>query len=283
MEVNSTDKPTAYYDQLMEQPALMSFLRGTASVFSTRSPTKETCNEDAAAIVPFDEKSGVIIVADGMGGHANGEVASKLAIQRLISAIKKARDTQSLLRTGIITGFEKANQAVLDLGTGSGTTLSVVEIGDGHARTYHAGDSITIICSLRGKLKLETVSHSLVGLGVESGLLDEKEAAAHEDRHLILNAIGSVDMRIDIGSPIKLAKRDTIIIASDGLSDNLSTADVVAISRCGPLVTASSKLATKCQQKMVGDAENAKPDDLTFICFRPTACLRSERTIAKAG
>ena len=99
------------------------------------------------------------------------EVAIKAELlERVIEAIEKAAAENLLLRSGIINGFERANERVKSLGTGSGTTLAVVEISDGFARSYHAGDSIIMIVSSQGRTKLATTSHSLVGLGVEAGL-----------------------------------------------------------------------------------------------------------------
>lgn len=257
-----------FFDQDMNEPRIIDAPAGRVGVFSARSPHRAQSNEDSAAIIPFDQNSCVLIVADGMGGHAAGELASRTAIEELSSSIVEARDSASLLRSGIINGFERANEAIKRLGTGGGTTLAVVEIADGFARTYHAGDSIILIVSSHGKIKLETTSHSPVGFGVEAGLLDEDEAVNHEHRHFVLNAIGLDGMRIEIGSPIKLAKRDTVLLASDGLSDNLAINDVVETIRKGQLPVCLSQLAVQCSQKMIDGSNHSKPDDLTIIAFR---------------
>ena len=75
-----------------------------------------------------------------------------------------------------------------------------------------------------GKIKLLTVSHSPVGMALESGLLDEAEAMHHEERHIVSNVVGSAGMRIEIGAKRKLAPRDTVLLASDGLAE-ASTSD----------------------------------------------------------
>lgn len=261
--------PASYFDQDMTEPEFVEALGGQVGIFSARCPTKTSANEDSAAIVPFDETSFVLIVADGMGGHAAGEIASRTAVEELTAAIVEARKSDSLLRSGIITGFERANEAIKALGTGGGTTLAVVEISDGYARCYHAGDSIILIVSSHGKIKLETTSHSPVGFGVEAGLLDEDEAAGHEHRHLILNAIGHEGMRIEIGSPVKLAKRDTVLLASDGLSDNMPIQDIADGIRKGHLPSTLTRLVNQCRDNMLGESENAKPDDLAIVVFRP--------------
>ncbi len=256
----------------------LEFLDGDVGIYSARCPGKTTANEDSVAIIPFDENSGVLVVADGMGGHAAGDLASMTAVQEMAAAIIDARESDQILRSGIINGFERANESVMALARGAGTTLAVAEIGSGWARAYHAGDSVVLIVSSHGNIKLETNSHSPVGLGLEAGFLDIEEAANHENRHLVLNAIGSKDMRIDIGSPVKLAKRDTVLIASDGLTDNLPLGEVVEMVRRGRLETSMTRLVESCTQRMVNGGLTAKPDDLTVLIYRPTGKRLSQAT-----
>ena len=127
-----------------------------------------------------------------------------------------------------------------------------------------------LITGQRGKVKLQTLPHSPVGYGVASGLLDEKEAMYHEERHLISNMVGSVDMRIDVGSPYYLAPKDTLVLSTDGLSDNLHMAETVEGVRKGPLRNVAAKLAGMATERMEGKRPDvpSKPDDLTFLIFR---------------
>src|SRR6056297_1516355 len=107
------------------------FLGGQLAAYSARCPTKTTANEDAAAVIPFDDGMGVLLVADGMGGHANGEQAAQAAIQAMVTSIEEARLSSGLLRSGIINGFEQANKVVQAFGTGAATTLAAVELNAG--------------------------------------------------------------------------------------------------------------------------------------------------------
>jgi serine/threonine protein phosphatase PrpC len=268
MDDKHVSSPVILRDQRMTKAEVYGFLHGRVGIYSMRSPEKDSANEDALAVVPFDESSGALVVADGMGGHAAGDVAAQIAIDAVVSAIGEARETRSLLRSGIITGFERANQEVQALGTGAGTTLAVVELGDGAARPYHAGDSAILIVGSRGRVKLETTPHSPVGFGVEAGLLDADEAMEHDQRHVVLNAVGSDGMRIEIGSAIKLSKRDTVLLASDGLTDNLAIHEVVESIRKGQLGTSLNQLVSACHARMAGGTSQSKPDDLTVVAFR---------------
>ena len=80
-----------------------------------------------------------------------------------------------------------------------------MEISNGSVRPYHVGDSVILLVGQRGKIKLQTVSHSPVGYAVEAGVLDEVEAMHHQDRHVVSNFIGSPEMRIEVGAPLRLA------------------------------------------------------------------------------
>lgn len=260
----------------MNEVAAFEFLGGAAAVFSARSPQKETPNEDAAAFWPVGPTSGVLAVADGLGGHAGGERASRLAIETIQKSLQEAAPHQPDtgepvdLRAAILNGIEAANQAVRDLGTGAATTLALVEIRDRTIRTYHVGDSAILMTGQRGKVKLQTIPHSPIGYAVEAGLMEEEEAIHHEARHVISNVIGSDQMRIEIGPPTEMAARDTLLIASDGLFDNLLPDEIVETIRSGPLEAAVKTLATTAGARMITPSETApsKPDDLTVVAFR---------------
>ncbi|MDH5306930.1 MAG: protein phosphatase 2C domain-containing protein [Myxococcales bacterium] len=243
---------------------------GQASVFSARSPAKSAGNEDAAALLPFGGAACVLVVADGMGGERAGHEAAARAVRSMQAAIAMAEREGWLLRTAILDGMERANQAVLDLGVGAGTTLAVVEVQNGSVRPYHVGDSTILLVGQRGKLKLQTIAHSPVGFAVEAGMLDESEAMHHEDRHIVSNMLGAPDMRIEVGSARRLAPRDTLLLASDGLSDNLRTDEIVQRIRTGSLEEGARRLVRAARRRMDApiEGEPSKPDDLTFVSYR---------------
>ncbi len=260
-----------YVDQDMAEPQVAPLAGGMACVYSARCPGKESPNEDAAAVMSVGGTALVLVVADGLGGAAAGEHAARLAVERMRGAIAAASGTDTLLRTAIIDGFDQANTAVRELGVGAGCTLAVVQVEGSTIRPYHVGDCEILITGGRGKIKLQTVSHSPVGYGVEAGLLDKSEAMVHEDRHIVSNIIGSEDMRIEIGPPRTLQPRDTVLLASDGLFDNLSTDEIIAHIRKGALPKSTRAMCAALQRRMTGadDGRPSKPDDATFIAYRP--------------
>lgn len=254
----------------MQQPQLHSFCDTDAVVFSARSPDKTTVNEDSAGLITVDDRHGILVVADGAGGQRNGAQASQIAIKCLTESLHDAEVGDNGLRNAILSAIENANQQILALGTGAATTLVVIELNTDRVRSYHVGDSMALVVGQRGKVRMQTLSHSPVGYAVESGMLDEDEAMHHEERHVVSNMVGMSDMRIELGAEVKMAERDTVLIASDGLFDNLSVEEIIEQVRCGDLVKAASRLATESQQRMLcqDGLTPSKPDDLTFILMR---------------
>jgi len=261
---------TVFFQADMAEGGVYPIAGGNAAVFSTRAPGKQTPNEDAAALIDVNGQAGVLVVADGMGGMPVGQRASCLAIRQLLEALQEAPPEEPSLRAVILNGIERANRAIDQLGLGAASTMIVAEIQGRSVRPYHVGDSMILVVGQRGKIKLQTISHSPVGYAVESGLLDEAEAMHHEDRHLVSNMLGAADMRIEVGSAIELAARDTLLLASDGLFDNLHVHEIVERIRKGPLERVMQALAAACRCRMQAatDGQPSKPDDLTFVAFR---------------
>lgn len=245
---------------------------GEFAVFSSRAPNKEAFNEDAAAMFCYGDGAGLLVVADGMGGMPRGEQASALVIDAIQSSLDATTRNPGLaLREGLINGIDNANRKINDLGVGAGSTLAAVEINDRHIRTYHVGDSMIMVVGSRGRVKLQTISHSPVGYAVEAGILDEKEALHHDERNVVSNLLGFPNMHIELGPTLTLAPYDTVLLASDGLFDNMYINEIVEHIRKGPVSTAAARLATICKERMEQPVEGqpSKPDDLTFILYRP--------------
>jgi serine/threonine protein phosphatase PrpC len=179
-------------------------------------------------------------------------------------------DKTMLLRTSILNGIEAANEAVLGLGNGSATTMTVITIEGLIARSYQIGDSEALVVGQRGLIKLQTTAHSPTGFAVEAGFLDEREALHHEDRHLVSNFLGTADMRIDVGAGVELRPRDTILVASDGLTDNVHLDETIEHVRKGILAESAMSVVDLATRRMTEAraGQPSKPDDLSLILFR---------------
>ena len=214
-------------------------------------------NEDAATVLTTDEGT-LLAVADGVGGLPRGEAASRMALETLGASVK---------RETIERSFELANEAVHKM-RGPACTLVVALISEGALTTLHAGDSQAMVIGGRGKLKHITTPHTVAGLGERAGLLEGEEVESHPERHVVTNALGDKVVRMERTSWGELADLDTVLLASDGLFDNLSAPDIAAKMWGGELLERVVSIAEASRARMESDDEAAKPDDLTIVAWR---------------
>lgn len=258
-----------YVDSDMQEVELLRVAGGQAAVFSAARPGKDGPNEDSALVASFPPQTVLLAVADGAGGMRGGERASRTAIECVSSRVAGAAPDG--LRARLVTGIEEAHQAIVGLGVGAATTFAGVLVEQGRLRSVHVGDSVVLVMGQRGRKKLQTVSHSPVGYAVEAGILDEREALDHEDLHLVSNLLGVGDPRIEISTEFELRPRDTVVIGSDGLFDNMVVSEIVEAVRKGDLLEVTVALVEATLRRMVDPEPGrpSKPDDLALIVFRP--------------
>jgi PPM family protein phosphatase len=175
----------------------------------------------------------LFLVADGMGGHRTGEVASNMASESLVAAMRELEDvpTQSLPRA-----MQRSNLAVFQHASrkaesrGMGTTMTAVVIDGNAAIVGHVGDSRAYLIR-SGKIVQLTRDHSWVAERVRQGLLSEDEARDHKWRNVITNALGSrPQLRLDLFG-MTLLEGDLILICSDGLSNLINEAQMLQVAQ----------------------------------------------------
>ncbi|MCG8416458.1 MAG: protein phosphatase 2C domain-containing protein [Proteobacteria bacterium] len=190
-------------------------------------------NEDAAHV---DPKHCFFIVADGMGGHAAGEVASAMAVDQVREALERARDEISAFsdtpdedkRKALVKVLEQAvrtaHQSVYERGSretdkqGMGTTLDVVLVAGHEAFVAHVGDSRTYLIR-EGKANQITTDHTVAEVLVIEGKLSLEEAQISPLRTILVNAIGvAQEVGIEMAH-VQLRKGDQLLLCSDGLHD----------------------------------------------------------------
>lgn len=276
------DEPTPQIDLLVLNGAFepdqveVLVAGGSAVAITRKDPGKESENEDTVAIIPYGPGAAVLVVADGAGGLPAGKRASLTAVTTLAAALQTAMDKTMLLRTAILNGIEAANEAVLALSNGSATTMTVITIEGLIARSYQIGDSEALVVGQRGLIRLQTTAHSPTGFAVEAGFLDEREALHHKERHLVSNFLGTTDMRIDVGAGVELRPRDTVLVASDGLTDNVHLDEIIEQIRKGGLAESAGAAVELAGHRMakLRSGEPSKPDDLSLILFRKPGSVR---------
>lgn len=250
-------------------------LRFTAAGFSSQGQGRSH-NEDAWYISPDAD---VMIVADGVGGHDSGEMASRLAISHFVQRVRLSRDL--FLKFGedsdnstaqavavadcIKSALRAANDIVLALGSGResggpgttivlsvrvGRTLFVASVGD--SRVYRLRS---------GKLEQLTVDDSWVELLVTAGSISREEARTHPRRNLLVLALGQDDFEAEAEdvSLVRMAPGDRFLLSSDGLHDALDS-DLIASVATAPKPPAD--LAAHLVEQAV---EAGSRDDVTCI------------------
>jgi protein phosphatase len=170
------------------------------------------------------------LVADGMGGHAAGEVASRIAADTVLRLYFELKGSPPEVLAKCLTA---ANRAIHDHSrtdprcAGMGTTCTVLALRDGAAFLAHIGDSRAYLLS-GGKLRQVSDDHSLVAQLVREGALTEEEAARSPERNVIMRALGTEPLAEPTiwrrGYPLQAG--DTFVLCSDGLSDLVDDATI---------------------------------------------------------
>ncbi len=184
-------------------------------------------NEDALAIFPPE----CYMVADGMGGHVAGEVASSLLVKVVQKELQgKSSIKEEELRSAILVAHGKIQQAAQDTPaySGMGTTATLFHIHDGLLYWAHVGDSRLYI--LRNRILTQiTRDHSYVEELVERGKLTESEARVHPQKNMLTRAVG-MEGKLEVdGGRYTLVEGDILLLATDGLMNMVSDESICRI------------------------------------------------------
>lgn len=178
-------------------------------------------NEDAYGIYP---ELSLFIVSDGLGGHAGGEVASRLAVDTIRESIAPACVGHAVIRGDIVEAIKRANRRITEEVKKEphlrdmGTTAVVVRIEGDKAIIAHVGDSRAYVIR-NDVISQITKDHTVVEEYVRIGLLAPQDAQYHPYRHILSRVLGtSGDVEVDT-SNIKLKVGDTLILCTDGLTN----------------------------------------------------------------
>ena len=188
---------------------------------------RRTNNQDYANQYKNKAGKSMIFLADGMGGHRAGNIASEMAVTDLGAAwVATETSTINEVREWFAENLEKENQKIHRIGQdeehkGMGTTLEAVAIIDDQVLFAHVGDS-RIGLVRNGEYHQMTSDHSLVNALLKAGQITEEEAAHHPQRNIITQSIGQKDeLQPDFGM-VTVEAGDFIVINSDGLTNMIS-------------------------------------------------------------
>lgn len=229
------------------------------AVIATDTGNVRTNNEDGAVISfaeePSQKKKGCLLVlADGMGGHNSGEVASEMALTVFTDAYFNHRGN---ICKSLQYALKNANQAVFDASltdsqyTGMGTTITAVVIKDSSIYLAHVGDSRAYFLGKDNFLRLSK-DQTVVQQLVDMGQITAAQAASHPERNILLSALGTkplvngdvmkADTAFDTG--------DTLLLCSDGLHDLVADEEIAAIiNTSGSINAAANNLVAEAKKR----------------------------------
>ncbi len=254
----------------------MPMTKATSAVASDRGLRRED-NEDAYIA---RQDLGLFMVADGMGGHAAGEVASRMAVQAVEAFVSDTRDADpnrtwpfpydpdiSLDANRLKAGFRLANRRLAaamadnDALRGMATTAAAVLLGREGPVVAHVGDS-RVYLFRDGELTQITEDHSWVSEQVRAGILSAADARRHPWRNVVTRALsGGDDPDVEV-SDIELKPGDRLLICSDGLSG------VVTTERMQEIVAAGLGLDDTCKALIAAANEAGGPDNITVAMLQ---------------
>ncbi len=215
---------------------------------------------------------GLYIVADGMGGHKHGELASGLAVRSVANSILrkiflslvavKPSPPQESIQEILENSVQDAHRVIMKEAPGSGTTLTAILLLEKHMSIAHVGDSRAYQLNSEGHLLALTRDHSLVMRMMELGQLTAEEAAVHPQRNVLYKALGQGEPFAPDITSSPLPEASQLIICSDGLWGVVSEEEISHTI----LTTLSPQVA--CQ--MLVDAANRAggPDNISVILIR---------------
>jgi len=236
-------------------------------------------NEDTAlvftAVQDGDDEYpgfGLFVVADGMGGHRAGEVASSLAARTAVHQITRQSYLPSLLGSErdashpaltevLIDAMQAANKAVSEDVPGSGTTLICALVLGTQAYIAHVGDSRAYALTDSG-LEQITQDHSIVERLIASGQLTREEAVDHPQRNVLYRAVGQ-SSTLEVETHVrKIRPGEYLLLCSDGLWDLVGDEDIV------DLIRAATSPQRACENLVAAANEAGGRDNITAILWR---------------
>ena len=238
---------------------------------------KRKGNEDALAV---DADQRLYVVADGMGGHAAGEVASRIAVESIEEFVKLTAGNQEITwpfgldetisydGNRLKTAIRHANRRVLEATResadleGMATTVAAVLVEDDIANIAHVGDSRIYLWS-GGEMTLLTSDHSWVNEQIQTGVISPEQARSHPLRNVVTRALGGrADLLVDIQAR-KMESGEVLLICSDGLTTMMADDEITAS------LNASGDDIVKAARALVDESnERGGEDNITVVLMK---------------
>jgi protein phosphatase len=191
-------------------------------------------NEDALYV---DDKAGVYILADGMGGHEGGEIASNIAVNTIAKILSSSammpqnKNLEDIIRSALyeandaIISYRKKHVEVIDMAS----TIVISKFHDDIATFTHLGDSRAYLFRKNGDLVQLTDDDSLVMEMVKQGLINKDDSRRHSLRNIVTRYIGTTNLAIPEIHQCEVGTSDCIMLCSDGLTNMLNEDEISSI------------------------------------------------------
>ena len=212
----------------------------------------------------YSRDSLLMIVADGMGGHANGEIAAQITLQTIASQFQQRarpviRDTAKFLTEVIVAAHKEIHRfrAVNQLPEAPRTTVVICLIQDGCAYWAHVGDSRLYL--LRdGQVVLRTKDHTKVQRLVDEGYITQEQAYLHPERNKVLNCLGApMEPRVELSKVEALHKGDVLLLCSDGLWSAMTDKELAQAFMNAQVTESLPDILERAVQRLGRSADNA--------------------------
>jgi PPM family protein phosphatase len=212
----------------------------------------------------------VFAVADGLGGHQGGEVASAMAVERLGALDGRSFAEPTQAAAALADAIADANRAILERGVadqglwGMGTTVTAAAVvGDLVLQLAHVGDSRAYLLRGDGPPRQLTTDHTVVGELVRRGRLTPQQAASHPERSILTRAVGlDPNVQVEQPAPLGLQPGDQMLLCSDGLTET------VADEQLAQVLAGQADGDDACQALIAAANAAGGPDNITVVLLR---------------
>jgi len=236
--------------------------------FKTDRGIKREGNEDALFVLPEQQ---LYIVADGVGGHNSGELASRMVVGYIAQYVALHPLSQAKGKSGLRTYFkacvEGANQLIFDKSKtegeneGMATTVVLCYLHEDVAYIVNVGDSRAYLIR-EGTIRQITEDHTCVQSMIKSGIITSQQALTHPDRNMITRAIGGAPIVVPDFFRFDICKDDIILLCTDGLYGEITEEKILELAK-------SPKTMHRLANGLVEEAnQQGGKDNISVICIK---------------
>jgi serine/threonine protein phosphatase PrpC len=232
------------------------------TIFQESRKGSRSVNQDRVAYT-YSRDTLLMVVADGMGGHAGGEIAAQIAVRLFIERFQQEAKPMlknplgflqdSMVKAHAALGSYSAQFSMLETPR---TTCVACIVQAGYAYWAHVGDS-RLYLYRQGSLVSQTKDHSKVQYLVDQGVIGASDAAEHPDRNKVYSCLGGmIEPIIDLSVRMPLRSGDTIVMCTDGVWGPMGTDEIASWLASTPILKAAPEMLREAERRGGADGDN---------------------------